>query len=75
MALGTPPPLNHPTARGGTLHLPQPLAFDRYIAEEDGPVEDLACGSTFTVALTARGVPYQWGTLNGRCVCGWKRGG
>lgn len=58
-------PPHHPQARGGALHLPQPLAFDRFLAEEDGPVKDLACGSTFTVALTTRGVPYQWGTLNG----------
>jgi len=58
-------PPHHPQARGAALHLPQPLAFDRFLAEEDGPVQDLACGSTFTVALTTRGVPYQWGTLNG----------
>lgn len=65
----TPPqdhhPPHHPQGRGGALHLPQPLAFDRFLAEEDGPVQDLACGSTFTMALTTRGVPYQWGTLNG----------
>ena len=62
-------PPHHPQARGGALHLPQPLAFDRFLAEEDGPVQDLACGSTFTVALTTRGVPYQWGTLNGTFAC------
>jgi alpha-tubulin suppressor-like RCC1 family protein len=66
-------PPHHPQARGGALHLPQPLAFDRFLAEEDGPVKDLACGSTFTVALTTRGVPYQWGTLNGTLRVG-KRG-
>ncbi len=58
-------PPHHPQERGCALHLPQPLAFDQFLAEEDGPVKDLACGSTFTVALTTRGVPYQWGTLNG----------
>lgn len=62
-------PSHHSQARGGALHLPQPLAFDRFLAEEDGPVKDLACGSTFTVALTTRGVPYQWGTLNGTIAC------
>jgi alpha-tubulin suppressor-like RCC1 family protein len=66
-------PPHHPQARGGALHLPQPLAFGRFLAEEDGPVKDLACGSTFTVALTTRGVPYQWGTLNGTLRVG-KRG-
>ncbi|EKU22126.1 hect domain and rld 4, partial [Nannochloropsis gaditana CCMP526] len=48
------------------LHLPQPLALERYVAEEDGLVQDIACGATFTIALTSRGVPYQWGTVNGR---------
>lgn len=62
-------PPHHPQARGRALHLPQPLAFDRFLADEDGPVQDLACGSTFTVALTTRGVPYQWGTVNGKYVC------
>lgn len=59
-------PSHHPRAQACALHLPQPLAFDRFLAEEDGPVKDLSCGSTFTVALTTRGIPYQWGILNGR---------
>lgn len=58
-------PSHHPRAQACALHLPQPLAFDRFLAEEDGPVKDLSCGSTFTVALTTRGIPYQWGILNG----------
>jgi alpha-tubulin suppressor-like RCC1 family protein len=56
--------------RKSVLHLPQPLALERYVAEEDGLVQDIACGATFTIALTSRGVPYQWGTINGARVLG-----
>ena len=70
-AIHPPPPLP-PQQQYGSPHvvrLPRRLALERCVQEEeDGPLEGqvVACGSTFTVAVTARGVPYQWGTLNGR---------
>jgi alpha-tubulin suppressor-like RCC1 family protein len=48
--------------------LPRLIDLEGMLAEGDGTVEDVACGATFTVALTSTGVPYQWGTLNGEAA-------
>lgn len=60
---GASPP---PQPQHHVVRLPWRLALERCVEEEeDGPLEQVACGSTFTVAVSARGAPYQWGTLNG----------
>lgn len=48
-----------------SLRSPVPLNVSSYIEAGDGEVEDMACGATFTLALTTNGTPYQWGMLNG----------
>lgn len=47
------------------LLLPAPMNVAPYIEPADGTVEEVACGATFTLALTTNGTPYQWGMLNG----------